>query len=333
MLKIRIVIVALALTFAACGGASDGADTTAPPDMSATTTAPAETTAAPATTTAAPVATTSALPAAGAPVQMAVVHSAIDKVAAEPPAHIEGIMEMAGIDSDLGPIDLSIPFSASFDFVTGDGHMMMDFSSMAEMMAEEAPEFADAFGRFEIRQIGETAYVNFGLLTMMFGVETEWLAMPVEDGEGFATGFTSGINPYDATEFLTSLSASGGELTVLGTESLRGIETTHYRAHFDLEALAKENPEAFAELQESGPMDVDELPVELWIDGQGRIHRYLFELDGSETRGLEAGEEFDYMRVQFDFSDFGGRATIDPPPADQVTDIGDLGDMFGSFDV
>ena len=97
--------------------------------------------------------------------------------------------------------------------------------------------------------------------------------------------------------------------------------------------MAELDPEAYAELQDSGPMNVGELPMDLWIDGEGRIHRYLFELDGSEASGLEAGEEFEYMRVQFDFSGFGERVTIEPPPAEDVSDVDDLGDMFGGFGV
>lgn len=331
MHKIRVVVVALALAFAACGGTSEVVDTSAQPDASPSTPAPVETTAAPAETTAAPTTATTAAPPAGAPAQMALVRTAIDKVATEPPARIEGIIEMAGLESDFGPMDLSIPFSTSFDHVTGDGHMLMDFSGMAEMMAEQAPEFAAAFDRFEIRQIGETAYVRFGMLNMMFGVETEWLAMPAEDGGDFASGFTSGINPYDATEFLESLPGTGGELTVIGTETLRGADVTHYQALFDLEEMAELDPDALAELQEAGPMGFDELPMDFWIDGQGRLHRYLFEIDGSELDDVATDEKFGHMRVQFDFMDFGGRATIEPPPADQVTDVGDLTDMFGAF--
>jgi hypothetical protein len=327
MHKTRIVFVALALTFAACGGTSEGDATQAPPDASLTTVATGDT-AAPAATTEAP----SAQPAAGSPVQMSLVHAAIEKVAAEPPAHVEGIIEMAGLVSDFGPTDLSVPFSTSFDYATGDGHMLMDFSSMAEMMAEQAPQFADAFDKFEIRQIGDTAYVNFGMLNMMFGADSEWLAMPVEDGQDFAQGFTSGINPYNATDLLDSLSGTGGELTSIGTETLHGVEVVHYQALFDLEAMAKLDPEAFAELQEAGPMGSGELPMDFWIDGQGRMHRYLFEVDGSGLDGPADGEEFDYMRVQFDFSGFGERVTIEPPPASEVTDVEELGGMFGSFD-
>jgi hypothetical protein len=328
MHKTRIVVVALALTVAACGGTSEGDDALPQPEAAPSTTA------APAESAAPDVSTTSstAVPAAGGPVQMAVVHAAIEKVAAEPPSRIEGIIEMAGLDSDFGPMDLSIPFSTSFDYATGDGHMMMDFSDMAEMMAEQAPEFADMFGSFEVRQIGDTAYVSFGMLNMMFGADSEWLSMPVEDGEGFTEGFTSGINPYDATEFLDSLPGADGELTAVGTETIRGIETTHYQALFDMEAMAEFDPDGFAEMQEAGPIGLGPLPMDFWIDDKGRLHRYLFEVDGSEVEELANDEDFEYMRVQFDFSGFGERVTIEPPPASDVTDVADLGDMFTGFD-
>ena len=332
MHRTRIVFVALALTLASCGGTPEGDDAQPQPDASSTSTPATGETATPGATTEAPGEAPSALPAPGSPVQMTLVHSAIDKVAAEPPAHIEGIIEMAGLDSDFGPMDLSIPFSTSFDYATGDGHMLMDFSSMAELMAEQAPEFADMFGKFEIRQIGDTAYVSFGMLNMMFGADSEWLAMPVEDGQDFAQGFTSGINPYNATDFLDSLPDSGGELTVIGTETLHGVEVAHYQALFDLEAMAELDPEAFSELQEAGPMGSGELPMDFWIDGQGRMHRYLFEVDGSGLDDLATDEEFEYMRVQFDFSGFGERVTVEAPPASDVTDVADLGDMFGGFD-
>ncbi len=328
MHKIRIVVVALALTVAACGGTSDSDDTQPQRETSSSTTAAPASTAAPDVTAAA----STAAPAAGSPVQMAVVHAAIEKVAADPPSRIEGIIEMAGLDSDFGPMDLSIPFSTSFDYATGDGHMMMDFSGMAEMIAEQAPEFADMFGSFEVRQIGDTAYVSFGMLNMMFGADSEWLAMPVEDGEGFTQGFTSGINPYDATEFLDSLPGADGELTAIGTETIRGIEMTHYQALFDMEAMAERDPDGFAELQEAGPIGLDALPMDFWIDDKGRLHRYLFEIDGSEVEDLATDEDFEYMRVQFDFSGFGERVTIEPPPASDVTDVAELGDMFTGFD-
>jgi len=197
-------------------------------------------------------------------------------------------------------------------------------------------ELAGVFDRMEVRQIGDTAYVNFGLFNLLFGVETPWLSMPVEDGQGFTQEFSSGVDPYNPTGYLKALGASGGDVTVIGTESLRGVATTHYRAIFDLETLARIDPAAFSELQESAPVGLDDLPLDIWIDDANRVHRFVFELDGPALGEAQAGESFDYMRVQFDFSDYGGRVTVEPPPADDVTDVSEIEDWFmgglGEFD-
>jgi hypothetical protein len=251
---------------------------------------------------------------------------------AAPPARIDGLIEITGTGPEVGDIAISIPFSSSFDTVTGDGHMSMDFSAMAQAMGDEVPpEFAGMFDRFEVRQLGDTAYMQFGLMTAMLGAETPWIAMPAEDGEGFAQGFSSGMSPYDATSFLDSLAQAGGKVSVAGAEVLRGVDTTRYQVVFDIEDLATLDPAAYAELQATATEGFDELPMDLWIDEQGRIHRYLFEVAGADLGDLGSAGATSQMRVQFDFSDYGGRVEVEPPPADQVTDIAELGDLFGGL--
>lgn len=335
-LKTRVILLAaFAVVVAACGGTAEVTDT------QPRTTIPITTTLTPTSTTAAPapsVAPTTTAGDAGGVVlgapspQLKAVRSAIEQISVEPPARVDGLIEIAGTDAELGDLEISMPISSSFDSVTGDGHMSIDFSGMLDALGDEVPaELSGTFDKIEIRQVGDTAYMSFGLLTAMFGVETEWLSMPVEDGEGFTQDFSSGVNPYDATGYLESLKSSGGDVTVVGTETLRGVETTHYRAVFDLESLAEIDPDAFAELQDSAPVGVGEFPMELWIDDLNRVHRFFFELDAPELGDLNPGESFDYMRVQFDFSDYGGRVTVDPPPASDVTDISELEELFGSM--
>jgi hypothetical protein len=139
------------------------------------------------------------------------------------------------------------------------------------------------------------------------------------------------MSPYDATSFLDSLAQAGGEVSVVGTEELRGVPTTRYRVVFDVEDLATLDPDAYAELQEAAAVGLDELPMDLWIDDQERIHRYLFEVAGADLGDFGSDDTLGQMRVQFDFSDYGGRVEVDPPPADQVTDIAELGDLFGGL--
>lgn len=334
-MKTRIALVAvLAVVAAACGGTSEGAETrprsTAP---ITTTVAPAPAaTAAPSTT-----APTTAAPAAGGAIaapspQLAALRTAIRKTDFEPPARVDGLIEMKGSSPELGAIDVSIPISSSFDPVTGDGHMSIDFGSLMESLGEELPpEFAGAFDGLEVRQIGDTAYVKFGFFNALFGVETPWMSMPVEEGQGFAQDFASGVDPYNATGYLKFLEMAGGEVNVVGEEELRGVMTTRYEAVFDLETLEELDPEAFDELTESAPIDGFELPLDIWIDSEDRVHRFRILIDDPQLSDLNPGESFDHMLIQFDFSDFGGTVTVEPPPPGDVTDISEVEDMFTSM--
>jgi hypothetical protein len=61
-----------------------------------------------------------------------------------------------------------------------------------------------------------------------------------------------------------------------------------------------------------------ELPVEVWIDPDGLPARLRYEVsvsaDGSDTTTV----------VVMDFFDWGADVVVEPPPADEVTDIAEL---------
>jgi len=339
-LKTRIALVAVvALIAAACGGTSEVAETRPRSTTPITTTlAPSPptnaATAAPTTTS---TTTTTEAPEAGAVVaapsrELLAVRAAIEQADFQPPARVDGLIEMKGSSPDLGEIDLSIPISTSFDPVTGDGHMSIDFGSLMESGGEELPpEFAGAFDGFEVRQIGDTAYLKFGFFNALFGVETDWLSMPVEDGQGFAQDFAAGVDPYNATGYLKSLQLAGGDVTVVGTEDIRGVSTWHYQVIFDLETLRDLDPEAFNDLTASAPIDGFALPLDIWIDDSDQVHRFRILIDDPQLPDLNPGESFDHMLIQFDFSDFGGSVTVEPPPANDVTDITEIEDIFASM--
>jgi len=340
-LKTRIALVAVvAVIAAACGGTSEIAETRPRSTTPITTTLSPTTTVAVAPSVAPSVAPTSTTQApdargvfVGAPsAELIALRTAIQNTDFEPPSRVEGIIEIQGTAPDVGEIDLSIPISSAFDPVSGDGQMSIDFGGLMESLGDEMPpELAGVFDGFEVRQIGETAYLKFGFFNALFGIETAWLSMPVEDGQGFAQDFTTGVDPYDATGYLKSLEKAGGEVTVVGNEEIRGVTTTHYQAIFDLETLQELDPAAFDELTSSAPIDGFALPLDIWIDDADRVHRFRILIDDPELPDMNPGENFDRMLIQFDFSDYGGRVNVEPPPADDVTDISELEDMFASM--
>ncbi|NND03666.1 MAG: hypothetical protein HKN91_12855 [Acidimicrobiia bacterium] len=331
-MKTRIALVAVVAVIAAgCGGTSEVADTRPRSTIPITTTVVPTTSAITEVTPTATQAPQAGGVVAAPSIELQALRTAFKQTDVQPPSRVEGIIEIRGTASDVGEIDVSIPISSAFDPVTGDGLMSIDFSGLMGALGEELPPELGTFDGFEVRQIGDTAYLKFGFFNALFGVETTWLSMPVEDSQGFAQDFTSGVDPYDATGYLKSLELAGGEVTVVGTEEIRGVATTHYKALFDLETLQDLDPAAFDDLTSSAPIDGFSLPLDIWIDDADRVHRFRILVDDPELPDLNPGESFEHMLIQFDFSDYGGSIVVEPPPAGDVTDIDDLEDIFGSM--
>ncbi len=334
------VLIAAALVAAACAAGPTTAETepagSAPATSETTTTTVAPqttTTDAAATTTtkqeAAPATTTTT----GAPVaateELATLQAALAQSAEVTSGRMEGIIQISGLDASEGPTELTIPFGGSFDNAAGNFSFYMDMSGIAAAAAEdeEIPaEFAELFGDMEVRQIGDTAYLKFPLFTMLFGAETEWISMPADED---ATGGFVATSPSNPSEILESFQDVGATVEVIGVETVNGVQATHYRAVFDMEALlAEATPEERARLEAQGPLPADALPMDLWISEAGHVVRFVMEIDGTGV-ATAPGESFDRMLMQYDLFDLGEAIVIEPPPAAEVTDIEDLEGSFG----
>jgi hypothetical protein len=125
----------------------------------------------------------------------------------------------------------------------------------------------------------------------------------------------------DAGEILRSLESTGGDTEDLGEETVRGVETTHYRATIEQnrleEKLRSEGKADVAKLVEhSFPEDKTSIPVEVWIDGEGIVRRIR------EVMPLEndSGGTALTMDMRMEFYDFGTEPEISLPPASKVFD-------------
>ena len=324
----------LAAALAACSGGTTTEDTTetAPPTTAVveTTTTVEETTTTTVPETTTTTAGTTTTGASGGEGDLSIIQEAMAQSSEQKPARIEGTMEISGMEG-AGDAVLEMPFSMSVDNATGNSAIVMDFSGMAELGGAEIPaEFGDLFGDFEIRSIDGTDYIKFGFFNTFLGADTEWVSTPSE-GEDVADDFGTSA-PNDPAQYLDSLSDAEGEVENLGTEDLRGTQVTHYRVLVDSDYLADLSEEERAELEAQGPLPTGEFPLEVWIDDERTIHRFLMTIDGESVteESLEGTEAFGSMTMQFDFFDFGGSVEIEAPPADQVTDMESLeGGFFG----
>lgn len=331
--KVFTLAVAVVLVLAACG--SESSDTTAASTTSGApaTTAPSQTTAAPATTTApattAAPATTSAPAttlAAGTSADAAAFSKALAATQATNSGRMEGRIEMTGVEDALQ--DLAFTFFGEFDNAASTFRFVIDMSALANAGDEEIPpEFAAAFGEMETLQIGEQSYMKFGLFSFL-GVTTEWVAMPPADAAGTAGSFGT-PTPTDPLEFLEALDNGEIDIVKLGSETIRGTATTQYRLTVDPDKL-RENatPEELEALDAQGLEGFGGLvPIDVWIDDDGLIHRYVMAMTPSGDEATDAG--FASMTMTLDLFDHGDAIIVTAPDPANVTDLATLGGLGG----
>lgn len=340
MRKFLIMLFVLALMLAGCGGTDS--DTTTDTDTAATAAAATETSTTEgaggetadetasettAATTEAPEVTEAA--GNGFPAELAAAFAMSDE---ETSFRVEGEMLMQGIEGMPGGEGGGIRFFGEFDGTTGYSSMVMDMSDLAGSVPGEddiPEEFADLFSEMEVRTIGDTSYLKFGLLSLL-GVTTEWISLPTDEANATASGLgASPGNPSDLVPALSDLVPGTAEVETVGAEDVRGVSTTHFRMVLDAAAALEAgnlDDQSIAEALQAMPGDGD-FPVDFWIGDDGRIYRLRMGFEGLDS--ADAG--FESMAMTWDFFDYGANIEIVPPPADQVTDGSALEGMLSGL--
>jgi hypothetical protein len=102
-------------------------------------------------------------------------------------------------------------------------------------------------------------------------------------------------------------------VTKVGTETVDGAATTHYRVTVP--------PQTFAT---SGMIAGKPVPVDVWIDAQHRVRQeklsVVLTADGSSASASGSARKTLGMTMTLHLSDFGTPVRVSAPPAGQVTD-------------
>jgi hypothetical protein len=123
------------------------------------------------------------------------------------------------------------------------------------------------------------------------------------------------LNQTDPSQTLDLLRGAG-EFDEVGSDEVRGEETTHYRGTVDL-TKAIENAPADARdqvrklFEQTGTTTV---PMDIWVDDRGLVRQLEFT---QKAQGMS-------ITVHQELYDFGAELDTTPPPADEVLDITDL---------
>src|SRR4051794_23136044 len=131
-------------------------------------------------------------------------------------------------------------------------------------------------GKVQVVTDGTDVYMQLGNLSALLGATTgqSWLKVSAASGGAGAMGAPLG----DGTEILKLLDQAGGVQPV-GTEQVRGVDTTHYHGTLDLaSALAEVSADERAKAEsELGKVGIDPsaatVPVDVWIGNDGLVRR------------------------------------------------------------
>jgi hypothetical protein len=145
----------------------------------------------------------------------------------------------------------------------------------------------------------------------------------------------------DPTSGLSLLAGVSGPITIVGTETIRGVATTHYTFEVDsAKALAALPTDAQAAIKSfTAQLGITTMPMEAWIDAEGRIRKIHATIDTSKASatpspmlpGLPARALPKSTDLTMELLDYGTPVSITVPAADQVTDLGAvLGQLGGS---
>ncbi|HEY0559940.1 MAG TPA: hypothetical protein VGD03_06645 [Frankiaceae bacterium] len=212
-------------------------------------------------------------------------------------------------------LSLTIGGSAAGSAVNATGSGVEDFAHKAADLTLNLAGAAQ--GQVAVREVNGIAYLKLpSQLGGSIGGGKPWISIdPSKIGAGSAlSGLSSLAN--DPTQSFALLNSASDSVTKVGSESVHGQPSTHYKATINLDKAAAADPQLSASAtQLKQTLGTANLPVDVWIDGKGRITRF------AETTSPAGSTAAPTVSVSVDVYDYGTPVTVAAPPASDVTDV------------
>ena len=231
------------------------------------------------------------------------IATSADKAAAAKTARMSGeiTIEVKGEKKTL-------PLDGALDFETGAFQFSYDMSGLG------VPGMGNA--KIDARMVDGVMYMNLGALggtSMTHG--KSWVKIDLASlglGKGSSGGGLGDANPGGSLDALRG----AGDVQTVGTETVRGVETTHYRATIDPQKAIDQAPERLrAQVRKGLEGNGASIPVDVWIDGDGQDRKISMEMTSTK-----AGT----VAMTMEYYDFGVAVNVNAPPADDVYDFSQL---------
>ncbi|OUC96139.1 LppX_LprAFG lipoprotein [Streptosporangium minutum] len=161
---------------------------------------------------------------------------------------------------------------------------------------------------------GETVYVKSELLNKFAGAAKPWVKVSLSDlgtnEQAKVRDFMAQVQQFDLAGTVKLLTTSK-DVKAVGTETVGGVETTHYSGTFPVaEAAQVIDPAKREQLQEKLSR-IKNVTFDLWSDAENLPRKVT--LSGSEQNAT--------FNLAASFKGFNEPVQIAAPPADQVGDL------------
>ncbi|MBA2742197.1 MAG: hypothetical protein H0U46_09325 [Actinobacteria bacterium] len=235
---------------------------------------------------------------------------------------LEYELRMPGLDAPL-----AFGASGAYDTPAKKAELTMDLSSFAELVGGFAGSSGDAAlaglgdpsnWKLDMVLDGNVAYMRMPFLRSELPSGKEWVSIDLAQAArmqgtdfGELESFANGSDPRQVLDYLRSVA---GEVTLVGTENVRGVPTSHYFAVVDWQkalasAVSQANEPGLLGQLQSFDGTVQNIPVDVWVDEERLIRRMKMQLSMS-VDGQEAGGSF-----EMELFDYGDSVRVEVPAA------------------
>ena len=140
-----------------------------------------------------------------------------------------------------------------------------------------------------------------------------------------------GPGMQDPSQFLQYLRGVSGSVTKVGSDTVAGVPSTHYRATIDLsKAISRLSGHNAADARQLGrqlksALRSNQMPMDVWIDSNHYVRRIVLHMN----MALQTGQPM-AMSMRLTVPVYGPQPEPQAPPAGQVTD---LSSMLGAMNL
>ncbi|WP_409470240.1 DUF1396 domain-containing protein [Streptomyces sp. HC307] len=212
--------------------------------------------------------------------------------------------------------------------VPGDGRIeaeaTMSMKPQAMSMKITMSDDPEMTGPVEMRLVDKALYIGGESMAEEMDGKS-WMKIDASQlgGEHSLGSGASGLGQADKNPAAESAFLTGSDdVEEVGTETVDGVETTHYKGTITLEDMRdslKDEDKKTRELREKSleqyeDMGVDELTMDMWVDGDD--HTKQFRMQGDADKGR--------LDMTVTFLDYNEPVTVQAPPAKETLDLAEM---------